>query len=262
MAHITVADFVDFLSAFAPPVLAEDWDNVGLLVGRRAQRVERVMTCLTITPASAAEAVAQRAQLIVAHHPLPFAALRRITDESTTGMILLNLIEQQVAIYSPHTAFDSATEGINQRLAVGLGLQSIAPLIPRQDGTGSGRAGIFSQPQPLSRVFERVKVLLNSAHLQVVGADDRLIGRVGIACGSGGDFLEPAITAGCDLLLTGEARFHTCLEAEAREIALLLAGHFATERFAVEQLAPLLKHQFPECQVWASQAESDPLRWV
>lgn len=62
----------DYLGHFAPPELAEEWDNVGLLAGDPEASVRRVMTCLTITPASAEEAIGRQAELIVTHHPLPF----------------------------------------------------------------------------------------------------------------------------------------------------------------------------------------------
>jgi len=107
----------DFLDQFAPPVLAAEWDNVGLLVGDRTQKVERVLTCLTITPAVAAEAIRERADLIVTHHPLPFRPLKRLTADEPAGRLLLDLIRAGVAIHSPHTAFDSAAAGINQQLA-------------------------------------------------------------------------------------------------------------------------------------------------
>ena len=119
-----------FLDQFAPPRLAEDWDNVGLLVGDRQREVTRVMTCLTVTPASAGEAVEQGVELIVTHHPLPFRALKRLTSDHVPGRLLLQLIEAGVAVCSPHTAFDSAARGINQRLAEGLRLTGIQPLEP------------------------------------------------------------------------------------------------------------------------------------
>ncbi|HEY1784747.1 MAG TPA: Nif3-like dinuclear metal center hexameric protein, partial [Pirellulales bacterium] len=90
----------------------------------------------------------------------------------------------------------------------------------------------------------------------------RIVENVAVACGSAGEFLEPAHAAGCQLLVTGEVRFHTCLEAEALGVALLVVGHFASERFAVEALADVLAKQFPAVSVWASQRESDPLRWL
>jgi putative NIF3 family GTP cyclohydrolase 1 type 2 len=85
---------------------------------------------------------------------------------------------------------------------------------------------------------------------------------VAVACGSGGDLLEAAQRAGCDCFVTGEARFHTCLAAEALGLGLILAGHFASERFAVERLAELLAAQFPAATVWACRVERDPVQWV
>ena len=75
------------------------------------------MTCLTVTPQSAAEAVGRQADLVVTHHPLPFRALKRLVTTTTPGRLLWELITHRVAIYSPHTAFDSTIAGINQRLA-------------------------------------------------------------------------------------------------------------------------------------------------
>ena len=82
---LTIADLCTFLDAFAPPHLAAEWDNVGLLVGDRGQAVERVMTCLTITSATAAEAVRERANLVVTHHPLPFRPIKRLTADEPAG---------------------------------------------------------------------------------------------------------------------------------------------------------------------------------
>ncbi len=108
---LTIAAIAAFLEDIAPLRLAEEWDNVGLLVGDPARPVERVMTCLTVTPQSAAEAIEAGADLIVTHHPLPFAPTKRITTDTTSGRLLLDLIAAQVAVYSPHTAFDSAAAG-------------------------------------------------------------------------------------------------------------------------------------------------------
>src|SRR5689334_23056183 len=110
----TVQEVCDFLETFAPARLAEEWDNVGLLVGDRKRPVRKVMTCLTITPASAAEAVAEGVDLIVTHHPLPFKPLKRLTADSLPGRLLLQLIGANIAVHSPHTAFDSAAAGINE----------------------------------------------------------------------------------------------------------------------------------------------------
>jgi dinuclear metal center YbgI/SA1388 family protein len=260
---LSVADVAQFLNAFAPPSLAEPWDNVGLLVGRAEQPVERVMTCLTITPASAREAVERRADLIVSHHPLPFRPLNRLTCESGEGRLLLELIENKIAVFSPHTAFDSAEQGINQRLAAALGLDDIAPLVPGVEaGEGAGRHGQLAAPMSLADFAAKVKGALTIAHIQAVGPLDRAVRRVAVACGSAGEFISPASEALCECLVTGEVRFHGCLEAESLGIALVLTGHYASERFAVEELAVALSATFPSLSVWASNREQDPLHWL
>jgi dinuclear metal center YbgI/SA1388 family protein len=262
----TIADIAAFLERFAPPALAEDWDNVGLLTGDRRQPAERVMTCLTITRNVVDEAVQQRVELIVSHHPLPFRPLKRITTDDDTGRLLWQLARAGTAIYSPHTGFDSAVEGINQQLAEGLGLVEITPLVIKPGATGqidfcSGRKGRLPRPLELESLALRTKQFLTIEQVQLVGRPGSMIERVAVACGSGGEFVELALAAGCQCLVTGETRFHTCVEAEATGCALVLAGHYATERFAVETMAEVLAKEFSDLDVWASRAERDPLRW-
>lgn len=260
----TVADIADFLERFAPSHLAEEWDNVGLLVGRLDRPAERIMTCLTLTPESVAEAVAEQANLVVAHHPLPFRPLKRLTPESVEGRLLLELIEARIAVYSPHTAFDSTVRGINQRLAEGLGLEAIGPLVESANdpAIGTGRLGRLAKPMLLADFAERVGEFLAIKPIQFVGPRHRTVSVVAVVCGSAGSLLGAARDRGCDCFVTGEARFHTCLEAEATGVALVLAGHYATERFAVEALAEVLGEQFPGTTVWASCRERDPAEWT
>jgi len=261
----SVADVCMFLEAFAPAALAAEWDNVGLLVGDRKQKVERLITCLTITPAVAAEAIRERADLIVTHHPLPFKPLKRLTADQPAGRILLDLIRAGAAIYSPHTAFDSAARGINQQLAEGLGLTKILPLeslSEKEAEIGAGRWGLLARSPTLGQLAARVKQFLKVEGLHTVGDLQRPITRVAVACGSAGEFLDAAIERGCEVLVTGETRLHTCYDAEARGACLLLAGHYASERFGVEQLAEVLASKFPPLNVWASREEADPLTWL
>jgi dinuclear metal center YbgI/SA1388 family protein len=258
----TVGDVAAVLEQLAPLELAAEWDNVGLLVGDAQWPAARVMTCLTITPETASEAIERGAQLIVSHHPLPFRPLKTITNSTTVGRLLLGLIGKSIAVYSPHTAFDSAAAGINQHLAIGLGLHEIVPLASLPGGApdeGSGRHGLSGEPLTLAELARRTKDFLGAEMVRVVGSNDASIGRVGIACGSGGSFLEAAVAAECDALVTGEATFHACLEAEAQGIALVLAGHFASERFAVVTLADYLNDQLADVEAWASRLERDPL---
>ncbi|HZV05634.1 MAG TPA: Nif3-like dinuclear metal center hexameric protein [Gemmataceae bacterium] len=153
MAMFTVATVMDYLDRFAPRELAADWDNVGLLLGERSATVERIMTCLTVTPESAAEAVEERANLIVTHHPILFRGVKRLTDATPEGCMLLTLIRAGVAVYSPHTAFDNTHGGINELLARRLGLTDVVPL-RRAAECGQMKVVVFVPEKDLNSVAE------------------------------------------------------------------------------------------------------------
>jgi putative NIF3 family GTP cyclohydrolase 1 type 2 len=112
----------------------------------------------------------------------------------------------------------------------------------------------------LGEFLEFVKGMLGVEYTQYVGDEDREIKRVGIACGAAGEYLRDAAREQCDVFVTGEARFHTCLEAEVLDVALVIPGHYATERPAMVRLAAILQTEFPMVEVWASVSEKDPLR--
>ena len=266
IVHMATIDHViQFLEEFAPPKLAAEWDNVGLLIGDRSRQVQRIMTCLTVTPASVTEAIDQQVELIVTHHPVPFRPLKRITTDTLEGSMLWDLMNSGITVYSPHTAFDSTRGGINEQLAEGLGLSKVRPLIEGsadEPEVGIGRMGQFRASSSLGDLVAAAKGFLNVQSLQVLGDPGRTIEGVAVACGSGGEFVQAAADAGCDCLVTGEARFHTCLEAEALGLALILTGHYASERFAVERLAETLARKFADLAVWASRQERDSLRWI
>ncbi|GAB4141400.1 MAG: Nif3-like dinuclear metal center hexameric protein [Thermogutta sp.] len=261
---LSVAQVVDFLESFAPLCLAEEWDNVGLLVGSQDRRVRKIMTCLTLTERTAREAVEREAGLVVTHHPLPFRPQRRWTTETATGSVLWDLAAARVCVYSPHTAFDSASRGINQLLAEKIGLQDIRPLIANEETPelGVGRRGMLPAEMSLLECAQLVKNVLGIKFTRAAGSPQMRIHSVAVGCGASEELLEKVAEAGCQAFVVGEARFHKCIEAEFRGIGLLMVGHYASERFAVEHLASVLQEQFPQIEVWASASENDPIRWM
>ena len=128
------------------------------------------------------------------------------------------------------------------------------------NGTGTGRVGKLLIPQTLASLAEFTAKALSASMVQFVGSPERSIARVAIACGAAGEYLPDAIRENVDVFLTGEVRFHDALSAESANIALILPGHYATERPAIEMLASRLQTEFPTAKVWASQRERDPLQ--
>src|SRR5262249_34899164 len=153
LVMLTVAAVVDSLKQFAPTQLAADWDNVGLLLGDADAEVRRVLTCLTVTPEVAAEAVESGAQLIVTHHPVLFRPATRLTTAPPEGRMLLALIRAGVAAYSPPPAFDNPAGGINDLLARRLGLAEVRPL-RRGAGPRQCKVVVFVPDKDLTRVSD------------------------------------------------------------------------------------------------------------
>ena len=256
-----VSDICDFMNQFAPLELAESWDNSGLLVGDPLQDIERVMTCLTMTPETVSEAVKRKANMVVSHHPLPFRAQKSITTRTTEGILIRELIRADISLYCSHTPFDAAEQGINQQLADTLGLVSVLPLeiSPTEKVGGMGRFGELPLAITLLDLLETVKMSLDLSQVRYVGDLDNPVKRVALCSGAGGDLLAAAKKFQCDTFLTGETNFHTQLEARACGMNLVLMTHFACERFACVNLAETLQKQFSELEVWAAE-ETEPVR--
>lgn len=259
LARVTAA-----LEHLAPLRLAATWDAVGLLVSPPRTEICRVMTCLTLTPRVAAEAVRERADLVVSHHPLPFRPVSRITPATGTGRVLLEMIGAGIGIWSSHTAWDSAAGGINDQLARLLGLAHVAPIEPDAElpQVGFGRAGTAAAGDTVAELAARAAAALGVPRVQVAGDPGRLAGRVGIVCGSGGDCLEQLAGSGCDTLVTGEIKLHQAIEAEAAGLAVVAVGHHASERFSMAVLAERLAAAVDGLETWVSLDERDPLGWI
>jgi dinuclear metal center YbgI/SA1388 family protein len=295
-----------------------------------------------------------------------FRGAKRLSSETPEGRLLLPLLRNGVAVYSPHTSFDNCADGINDGLARRLGLENVRPLRPKEHariyklvvfvpeadlakvsnavfaagaghignyeqcsfrslGTGTffgddsshpavgvkgrreevvewrfeaivpearldavvaamraahsyevpafdiyalktvmvggeGRVGDLTAATPLGDLAASLKKTLRADCVQIVGKAARPIRRIAAACGAAGEFLADAIRAKADAFLTGEVRFHDCLAAEAAGIALILPGHYATERPGVEDLAAKLAADYPSLKIWPSRCERDPLK--
>lgn len=123
-----VADVVKAVETLAPPALAEDWDNIGLLVGSLDETVGRVIVTTDVTEAVLDEAVEAKAQMVVAHHPPIFRSINRVTACETP--VVFEAVRRGVAVHVAHTNLDAAPGGTNDVLAEAIHLTDARPLIP------------------------------------------------------------------------------------------------------------------------------------
>ncbi|MAX26636.1 MAG: Nif3-like dinuclear metal center hexameric protein [Phycisphaeraceae bacterium] len=150
----------------APIHMAEDWDNVGLLVGNSTANVRKALICIDLTEAVLEEAIAVKANLIVAYHPPIFKALKTVTDDETKSRIVLRAIEKKIAIYSPHTALDAAENGVNDWLTEPFGKGTVVPIEPAVTPTSKQYKLVTFVPMDK---MDMLRVALSVAGAGVIG---------------------------------------------------------------------------------------------
>ncbi len=125
-----VESWVALVDELYPAADAQSWDSVGLQVGDPADPVEAVLVCLDVTDATLAEAVHRRAQLVVAHHPVLFRPLERLTPDVPAGRLALRAAQERIALLAAHTNFDAAVPGTTAPILDALGVVDVRPLLP------------------------------------------------------------------------------------------------------------------------------------
>lgn len=249
----TVRNILDALFTLAPENLREDWDNVGLLCGHPEREVKHILVALDASDAALREAVQKDCQLLVAHHPVIFSGIRKLTPESAPGKRVLYAAEHGIACIGLHTNLDSAPGGVDDLLAEALGLTDTQT-------HGYLRIGNVSK-QSLAAFASFVKETLSCPGLRYV-CGGRAVHRVAVGCGACGDETEAAIAAGCDTFVTSDVTYHTFCDAAEMGLNLIDAGHFETENPVCGLLVSFLRERFPETETFLSREHGDVIRFL
>lgn len=247
---MTVGDVLSYIDQLAPFSTQEEWDNSGLLVGAPSEPAERILFALDITQSVIREACIRKASLIVTHHPIMFSPRRRITDEDMEGKLIRQLIKNGISLISAHTNLDRASGGINDILAARCGLSSVT-------GEGFFRYGVIPEPMR-SGSYEDVLSDNLSCTVRRMGPENKIVSRIGVSSGSGGDFWQEAVSLGCDAMVTGEMKHHLALAAADAGLVVFECGHYATEVPGIHALAETLQKSLDriKCNVRVFVSES------
>ncbi|UKM64793.1 Nif3-like dinuclear metal center hexameric protein [Flavobacteriaceae bacterium GSB9] len=126
-----VQDVINHLETLAPLAYAEDFDNVGLLVGDKNTNITGVLVTLDTLETVVDEAIEKNCNLIVSFHPIIFKGLKKLTGKSYVERVVIKAIKHDIAIYSMHTALDNALQGVNDMICNQLELENKRILIPQ-----------------------------------------------------------------------------------------------------------------------------------
>ncbi|KAK6198897.1 uncharacterized protein RJT21DRAFT_744 [Scheffersomyces amazonensis] len=256
---------------FYPIALADkSWDNTGLLVDASSDEIkdERIKLLLTIdlTQAVADEAVNKKANLIMAYHPFIFRGLKSITSKDPQQRSLIKLIQNNISVYTPHTAVDSAKDGVNDFLADGIisGYEEISREAIEKDPVaeecGMGRLITLNKPVSLTKLVENIKISLGLKNVQVAqaaGIDDHLISTIAVCAGSGSGVFK-GVKA--DLYYTGEISHHEALFFTESGSSVVACNHSNTERAFLKVMKQQLLTQIPDAEIYISETDKDPFQ--
>ncbi len=265
---ITVGEAVALLKDFAPEEYGykAEYDNIGMILGDEKLPVTRVVCCLDVTMAVIDEAIALGAELIISHHPMIFYPIKNINADTVVGRKLLKAAKHGISIYAAHTNLDFVQDGINDYVAALLGLHNVTSLEPYIDEeTGYGRVGDLSNKVYSSVLKGEVESVLHDAYVRTVGEPYAQVKRVAVINGgSGGDtkYVDMAIKAGADCLITADVKHHVAVYAFESGITLIEPQHFTMEHCYIARLVQNLKIEAKarklELEIVQSQAEHNP----
>lgn len=228
----------DFLDTIAPFSSAAQWDNTGLCVGSLDDEVTKVTLSLDVTNEVINSALNNGSQLVITHHPLIFDGVKEVEK----GTVLYNAVKSGITFISSHTCLDKADGGVNDCLARAVGIKNLC-VSQMEEFLKIGEI----EPQSAENFAKNIKDALGG--IVTFTDNGALIKKVALCSGSGGDLIDVVASEGADALLTGEAKHHEILQANALGVSLFVAGHYETENVVLQYLKDSLEKEFGELQV-------------
>jgi len=268
-----VKDITNCLEAFSPLKHAEDFDNVGLLVGDYQMDVSGVLVALDALEEVIDEAIENKCNLVVSFHPIIFKGLRKINGNSYVERVVVKAIHHNIAIYAIHTALDNCDKGVNAKICEVLGLTNQKILIPKNNHdsgvqhisnqnptVGMGMIGEFTKAFEEKDFINYLKKTMKTncvRHSKLLGKPVR---RVAVLGGSGSFAIENAIEKKADVFVTSDLKYHDFFRAE-NQLVLADIGHFESEQFTVDLLVDVIQKKFPNFTVFFSKKHLNPINY-
>lgn len=259
-----IGDIVKKLQETFPEEIASKGDPVGIQIGSLNQEVTKVMTTLDVRPQTVEEAVENNVNFIVSHHPVMFRPAKNLDYADPQNAMYANIVKNGITVYSIHTNSDKAKDGSSQWEAEELGLKSIEPFAPDEDGIAIGRKGVLPHKMSAYDFAYYVKEKMNLKMSRLITAsNEKEISTVGLICGDGGKFWRRAVEEGLDAYVTGDIYYHTGHDIISSGLTVVDPGHYSEKLFkykVAELLERWKQEQNWNTEVIISEVSTDPFQ--
>lgn len=254
-----ISDIAAVLETFAPLSLQESYDNCGLQVGEYSDLATAALLCLDVTERTINEALARGCNLIISHHPLLFGGIKKVTDHTERGRIIIEAIRNGISIYSAHTNLDRATQGVSMEMSMALGLHNVTVLEQgTEDMTGLGAIGSVDA-MPTLEFLRKVKEAFHVKCLRYSASFPSLIvKRIAVCGGAGTSMIQEAVKQGADVLVTGDVKYHD-FTSWGRRLLIVDVGHYESELCTRKMFSHILADAYPDFPTYISEEESNPV---
>lgn len=257
----SVSQIIDAIEHWYPVDLADEWDQVGLIVGNPDVQTSGVLLSVDITQEILSQAVSIGANLVISHHPLDLAEVPGVITQPHIAELLHFAVTNNLILYSIHTNADNAQDGVSDAIMEALGAQSIGSVTNPTKIIGTGRYGRLNKSVTLMEFAKHVAAVLPENHsgIKVSGDLNRVINRVAVCGGSGAGLLPLVAQLDVDAYLTADLKHHAALDHRANsDIALVNVSHWASEWLWLAVLERKLNQEFPMLQPMVSSICTDP----
>ena len=242
-------DIMEVIETTYPKHAALEWDNVGLLVGRTEKEVKKIYVALDATDEVIDAAILSGADMLITHHPLLFSPLKKITDEPFIGGRVVRLLQHDISYYAMHTNYDVLGMAELSGAILGLNDMEVLEVTDSEQMDGIGRVGELSEEMTLQECCDLVKEKFELSGVKVFGDLEQRVKRVAISPGSGKHMTELALTKGAEVFVTAEIDHHEGIDAVARGVAVIDAGHYGLEHIFIKDIADFLQVKLREIKV-------------
>ena len=247
-----VSEIIYLIEKFAPLAMAATWDKSGIQVASAKENVERLAVMLDPTPDALQKAVEAGADMVLAHHPLAMQP-RFLDTLGAYHKAVSLLLRFEIPLYSAHTSLDTALGGPVSWLGNALALQNITPLeeiAPAGLDTtlpyGFGFYGDLQESLPYTVFVRRLTEALGRNFWTACGPEIISVRRIACCPGSGSSYAEAAHAVEADILITGDVKYHSALEAPLR---ILDVGHFILEYTMMRLFSEKLAKELPDIDI-------------
>ncbi len=238
-------EVISRLETLSPCFYAESWDNVGLLVGSRKKKVSKIYVAVDATDEVVDEAILLGADMIITHHPLIFSAMKKITTDDFIGRRIVKMMANEISYYAMHTNFDVTHMADLAADKIGLTARSVLDVTYEGETgkAGIGKAGLLPEEMTVSQVAELVKNQFGVEQVKIFGEPLRKVQTAGICPGSGKSVIDHAVKSGVEVLITGDIDHHEGIDALAKGLTIIDAGHYGLEHIFVPYMVQYLEEE-------------------